>query len=170
MQASTTSAVNTASQPPHRYVAAVPKAAVAALYSDSRSNETTSAVGIKKAPRAGREKAARRRLLSKSIMRLALDNRLQAPGADEPPVSLSALDGPCVDFNSPPIRRGIYETELCLRIVHPLYEQTAVGHALRIVGDEHDVARLHFVRRDHQDIVSPQIVLGGVFHHFTTYP
>ena len=39
-----------------RYVAAVPKAAVAALYSDSRSNKTTSAVGIKKRPTRGAKK------------------------------------------------------------------------------------------------------------------
>src|SRR5690606_3887560 len=111
---------------------------------------------------AGREKAARRRLLGKSIMRLALDNHLQAPGADEPLVSLSALDGPCVDFNSPPIRRGVYETELCLRIVDPLDEQAAVCHTLRVVGDEYDVAGLHFVWRDHNHIVPPQFVLGRI--------
>src|SRR5690606_21139114 len=56
MQAKTTSAVNTASQPPHRYVAAVPRVAVAALNSDSRSNETTSVVGIKKRPMRGAKK------------------------------------------------------------------------------------------------------------------
>src|SRR5690606_34109210 len=56
MQAKTTSARNTASNPPHRYVAAVPSAAVAALNSDSRSNEITSAVGDQKAPHTGCEK------------------------------------------------------------------------------------------------------------------
>src|SRR5690606_30487913 len=56
MQAIVTSAKNTASNPPHRYVAAVPRAAVAALYSDSRSNLTTSAVGIKKRPTRGAKK------------------------------------------------------------------------------------------------------------------
>src|SRR5690606_15059307 len=104
---------------------------------------------------AGREKAARRRLLGKSIMRLALDNHLQAPGADEPLVSLSALDGPCVDFNSPPIRRGVYETELCLRIVYPLDEEAAMANAFLIVGDEHDVTGLHLFWRDHEYVVSP---------------
>src|SRR5690606_3784800 len=65
--------------------------------------------------------------------------------SDEPLVSLSALDGPCVDFNSPPIRRGIYETELCLRIVDPLDEQAAVGYTLRVVSDENDVARADLI-------------------------
>src|SRR5690606_10133364 len=67
---------NTASKPPHRYVAAVPSAAVAALNSDSRSNETTSAVGIKKAPRAGREKAAFGRPRSCAIARYYCDTRV----------------------------------------------------------------------------------------------
>src|SRR5690606_3574917 len=64
MQASTTSAKNTASKPPHRYVAAVPSAAVMALNSDSRSNETTSAVGIKKRPTRGAKKPPGRRHLA----------------------------------------------------------------------------------------------------------
>lgn len=61
------------------------------------STTHTPSVGIKKAPHAGREKAARRRLLSKSIMRLALDNNLQAPGADEPLAALRSLKWPGVN-------------------------------------------------------------------------
>src|SRR5690606_22104836 len=69
-----------------------------------------------------------------------------------------------VDFNSPPIRRGVYETELCLRIVDPLDEQAAVGYALRVIRDEHDVPSFHLLGRDHLDVILPKFILCGVFN------
>src|SRR5690606_7779876 len=96
--------------------------------------------------------------------RRLVDRHQEPTGPYEPLVSLSALDGPCVDFNSPPIRRGVYETELCLRIVDPLDEQAAVGYALWVIRDEHDVPSFHLLGRDHLDVILPKFILCGVFN------
>src|SRR5690606_35559668 len=65
--------------------------------------------------------------------------------SDKPLSSLFALDGPSVDNDLSIVRRCVDESKLCHCFVHPLYEQAAVGHALRIVGDEYDVARADLI-------------------------
>lgn len=61
---------------------------------------------------------------------MVLQCHQEPAGSDEPLISFLTCDGPRIDHHFAVKRRGVDETELCLRIVDPLDEQAAHPYSL----------------------------------------